>query len=986
MTARTRLLITVPLVLVIVAGGLFAFFRMSRPSTAFALVDETTLVVLRGSAEILRSDGTRQRVTPSADARVRVGDRVQTAAETDASITYFDGSSTELAPDTSLIVRRLDKLPGGGVGISFYQEAGQTWNRVERLVDANSRFETVTATSVAYVRGTEYLVRIEPGGQATIQAVTDNIFVEAAGVTIEVPVGFQTVVTQDQAPAALQPIPPSPAGLRIQVTGPVRPFVTDDRNRSVGFQPEAAAYGSQIPGATYSVGAGGQTLTIPDPALKYTVTMSADGAGGAYTLTVTALAGGEPVAARSSGLARALGAEQLSGTLTTGQNLGTGFEFRNGQIANFVRPGSLVGGAPPGSRMLFVPNQQGTASQILAAAVNQATQAPRTTSLNVTAVTPIVTAVPAAATSTQLPATQAATATSLLTATTGTVTITATGTQFVGSTSTSTVTLTRTSTIAPTSTLVPTVPPPPTVAQQGAFIPPTAAATVPPIPTDSPTTAPTATLIVELPTAVAAITSTVLPPMATTQVPISSPTRPSTSTIGTPGTPMSGTATTQSTPINPDRTNVQGQSGTHFGGGGGGAAAAAALTASPTGVTVVPPTTPGPAPSFSRTLQGNYTAEGVGLRGRTAGTINLSGIPDGAAVRQALLYWAMLDNGESASLKNVTLNGTPITGTRIGSGPDTCWQRSTSVSYRADVTPLVSANGPYNLTNVAQGGAILADGASLVVIYELATDPLRTIMINDGNTVLRPDQTTSASSTFTGFNAASPDGKTTFIVGDGQTGPGFGKQVVIAGTLGSRTFSDVLQGADGSFWDNRTFTSDVGAVIGAGSSTFTATVRSVSTDSTTTSDCVVWVAQVLWVNSSGESGNPTPTSVVTATPTVPGTLAPVPTPTISLTPTLGPTPTNTVAPTATPLLFTPTPTPLPPTPIPTATVTQTPPIPTPTQPGTGPTATPTATTLLLGDSSRSAAPATPRATLAPTIGLWSEPTAAKIRRLTGNGQ
>ena len=39
-------------------------------------------------------------------------------------------------------VAALDRVPGGGKSISFQQEIGQSWNRVEHLADAQSRFET----------------------------------------------------------------------------------------------------------------------------------------------------------------------------------------------------------------------------------------------------------------------------------------------------------------------------------------------------------------------------------------------------------------------------------------------------------------------------------------------------------------------------------------------------------------------------------------------------------------------------------------------------------------------------------------------------------------------------------------------------------------------------------------------------------------------------------------------------------------------------
>src|SRR5581483_2215875 len=376
MGKRGRLLLLVPVVVVLVAGYVVYGRVSGGGATAYALVNESMLTALRGLVELQRGGaGERVRVAPKADVAVRVGDRAETGADGYAVVTYFDGSTTEMEPNTALVVQKLDKLPGGGESIAIHQEAGQTWNRVERLADVNSRFETNTATAVAYVRGTEYKVIVGADGGTTIEVYEGTVTVEAGGVTVEVTAGNRTRVPPGGPPSAPEPIPPAVRAVQIAVEGPVRPFLTDSVGRSEGFQPDVDAYGSQIPGAIYAVGAGGQTLTIPDPVDGYEVVLSAVGDGGSYTLRVSALVNGEPVAERVvGGLARALEAEELSGTLSRGQHLGTGFEYRSGEIVNFRRPGTLVGGAPAASRMLFIASQRGNAARVEQTAVALATR------------------------------------------------------------------------------------------------------------------------------------------------------------------------------------------------------------------------------------------------------------------------------------------------------------------------------------------------------------------------------------------------------------------------------------------------------------------------------------------------------------------------------------------------------------------------------------------------------------------------------------
>lgn len=238
----------------------------------------------------------------------------------------------------------------------------------------------------------------------------------------------------------------------------------------------------------------------------------------------------------------------------------------------------------------------------------------------------------------------------------------------------------------------------------------------------------------------------------------------------------------------------------------------------------------------SLTIAGDYVAAGIGLRGVTQGSISITGIPADASIIEAYLYWGMLDNGESPSLKNINFNGSPTTGTLIGSGEDTCWGLSGSFVYRATVTSMVSGNGTFTLTGVASGGDVLAQGASLVVIYLSAGAPTRNVRLLDGDVVFRQPGVT-ANSEISGFLAAAPvSAKTTFIVGDGQAEPG--ETASFTGGAGAATFPNSFEGGDGEFWDTDTFV--VSSQLSPGNTTATANIG-------IESDCLMWVAQAFSV-------------------------------------------------------------------------------------------------------------------------------------------
>lgn len=239
-------------------------------------------------------------------------------------------------------------------------------------------------------------------------------------------------------------------------------------------------------------------------------------------------------------------------------------------------------------------------------------------------------------------------------------------------------------------------------------------------------------------------------------------------------------------------------------------------------------------------LRGNYTAAGVGLRGRTSGIITLSNIPIGASIHKAYLYWSFLDNGLLVSEQNLVFNGIPVLGTEIGNGGDTCWNKTYSRAFRADITPLITGNGTYVLTGIVNQSPLLAQGASLVVVYADGNGVSRTVIIQDGNGVINNGNIHLAT-TIDGFIASDTgsgvSAKTTFIVGDGQD---FTDTKIFTAGLGTLTLFNTLNGSDGGLWDTDTY--DVSSYVASGDT-------SASIAISRGSDCLNWVAQIFSVTS-----------------------------------------------------------------------------------------------------------------------------------------
>jgi hypothetical protein len=108
------------------------------------------------------------------------GFRIRTGDLSGATLSFFDGSVTRLAPGTDVTVTQLSsRRDGFEEVVVLYQWAGETRNSVARLPDAASRFEIHTSTVLAIVHGTEFTVGVT-ADDGTQVSVTEGV-VEVVG-------------------------------------------------------------------------------------------------------------------------------------------------------------------------------------------------------------------------------------------------------------------------------------------------------------------------------------------------------------------------------------------------------------------------------------------------------------------------------------------------------------------------------------------------------------------------------------------------------------------------------------------------------------------------------------------------------------------------------------------------------------------------------------------------------------------------------------
>ena len=233
--------------------------------------------------------------------------------------------------------------------------------------------------------------------------------------------------------------------------------------------------------------------------------------------------------------------------------------------------------------------------------------------------------------------------------------------------------------------------------------------------------------------------------------------------------------------------------------------------------------------------------QGVSLATRagapSTGTITINGLPNGAIVQHAALYWMTIGGPDNQAL----FNGVNRTGTLVGASKDSCWninQLGANRVYRhVFPTGVVTGNGSFTVGGVGGIGGADGQGASLVIIFRTNSPLARTghiiirhgAVTGNGTTPLMSNLFTNLSvpvqPMFANLNAGVADGQAAFTEGPMN----FQGQAVSA--------ANAYDGSDGPLWDDDRF-SVPNTLLPAGTTARTNHL-------TTGNDCLVWAYSAL---------------------------------------------------------------------------------------------------------------------------------------------
>jgi VCBS repeat-containing protein len=184
----------------------------------------TTLSATEGDVFVMKT-GTDTWVEGQGGTELEEGDAIQTGEDSSAEITFFDGSTVELQPDTEVEITSLDLSCDTGVKtITLEQIIGATISRVINIVDPASSYEVESSSGAAAVRGSILVFVVTGNGTAWVANQEGNIWTRAQGVELQVPEKRKCILRPLFEPQLLPPNRSPLAGNDTFATGEHNPI------------------------------------------------------------------------------------------------------------------------------------------------------------------------------------------------------------------------------------------------------------------------------------------------------------------------------------------------------------------------------------------------------------------------------------------------------------------------------------------------------------------------------------------------------------------------------------------------------------------------------------------------------------------------------------------------------------------------------------------------------------------------------------------
>src|SRR4051812_6834873 len=242
-----------------------AFGAVGAVSNAQVFGASTSLTVLSG--DVLVRHGTED-FSFGVDGQVlHEGDTVRTGTDARAVLTYFEGSTVTIEPDSQLTIENSATLADGSTVVVMSQAFGRTWHVVTKLITGSSKYDVKTPASTASVRGTEFEVSSDDAAttvSTTEGTVMQNVVDPVDGHRVNVPVTAGATHTQPKNEPASPSHKQAEPERKVTITvGAANSLVVDPLGRTNGVTKEGKLV-VQTPGAQVKRVDGKIVITLPN--------------------------------------------------------------------------------------------------------------------------------------------------------------------------------------------------------------------------------------------------------------------------------------------------------------------------------------------------------------------------------------------------------------------------------------------------------------------------------------------------------------------------------------------------------------------------------------------------------------------------------------------------------------------------------------------------------------------------------------------------
>ncbi|HWR76985.1 MAG TPA: FecR domain-containing protein [Thiobacillus sp.] len=169
------------------------------------------VIYVQGKATRTPNNGPSQ-ILP-VDARLQVGDVIETANDSSVSLRFVDGSRLLLTPNTRITLAEMVLFGKTGMAQTVLElHRGSIDSRVAKQVKPAARYEIKTRPLNLAVRGTDFRASVDDANQASRGEVLEGL-VQASGARgkmVAVQSGFGTLAVQGEPPRAPLALPPAP--------------------------------------------------------------------------------------------------------------------------------------------------------------------------------------------------------------------------------------------------------------------------------------------------------------------------------------------------------------------------------------------------------------------------------------------------------------------------------------------------------------------------------------------------------------------------------------------------------------------------------------------------------------------------------------------------------------------------------------------------------------------------------------------------------